>query len=135
MPLPPEPAPSHPETAVEDTLPYMQEEDDVTIIEPTGSSEEWVFTPQDHREDAAWEAQCEACPELSKDEMKQFMVFGPSDTHQYDYAGSAHIGIMTWYRKDDSKTCSLSQTMAVQDIAPPAPAPALKSSKSPVRKY
>ena len=86
-----------------------------------------MFTPQDCQEDAAWEAQCEACPELSKDEMKQFMVLAPSDTHQYDYAGSVHSGIMTRYRKDDSKTCSLSQSMAMQDVAPPAPTPALES--------
>ena len=112
----------------------MQEEDDVVILEQTGSSEEWVFTPQDHQEDAAWEAQREAHPELSKDEMKQFMVFAPSDTCQYDYAGSAHSGIMNRYRKDDSKTCSLSQTMAVQDVVPPAPTPALESGESPVRK-
>ena len=112
----------------------MQEEDDVTTPEQTGSSEEWVFTPQDHQEDAAWEAQCASCPELSKDEMKQSVVFAPSDTRQYDYASSAHSGIMTRYRKDDSKTRSLSQTIAVQDVAPPAPNPALEPGESPPRK-
>ena len=58
----------------------MQEEDDVITPEQTSSSEEWVFTPQDYQEDAAWEAQCASRPELSKDEMKQSMVFAPSDT-------------------------------------------------------
>ena len=62
------------------------------------------------------------------------MVFAPSDTHQYDYAGSACSGIMTRYRKDDSKTHSLSQTIAVQDVAPPVPNPALKPGESPPRK-
>ena len=79
----------------------MQEEDDVITPEQTGSSEEWVFTPQDPQEDAAWEAQCASRPELSKDEMKQSMVFAPSDTRQYDYTGSAHSSIMTRYRKGD----------------------------------
>ena len=133
-PLPPVPTSSRTETAVEDTLPYVQEEDDVITPEQTSSSEEWVFTPQDHQEDAAWEAQCASRPKLSKDEMKQSMVFAPSDTCQYDYAGSAHSGIMTRYRKDDSKTRSLSQTIAVQDVAPPTPNPALEPGESPPRK-
>ena len=105
-PLPLVPTSSCTETAAEDTLPYVQEEDDVITLEQTGSSEEWVFTHQDHQEDAAWEAQCASHPELSKDEMKQSMVLAPSDTHQYDYAGTAHSSIMTRYRKDDSKTLS-----------------------------
>ena len=133
-PLPPVPT-SRQEAAAEDTLPYVPEEDNVVIPEQTGSSEEWVFTPQDLQEDAAWEAQCVTHPELSKDEMKQFMVFAPSDTHQYDYAGNARSGIMTRYRKHNSKTHSLSQTMAVQDVAPPAPNPALEPGESPPRKH
>ena len=88
-PLPPVPTSSHTETAVEDTLPFVQEEDDVITPEQTSPSEEWVFTPQDCQEDAAWEAQCALHPELSKDEMKQYMVFAPCNTCQYDYAGSA----------------------------------------------
>ena len=102
-PIPPVPTSSHQEAAAEDTLPYVQEEDDVIVPEQTTSTEEWVFTPQDHQEDATWKAQCAMRPELSNDEMKQFMVFAPSDMCQYDYAGNAHSGIMTRYRKDDSK--------------------------------
>ena len=132
-PLPLVPTSSCTETAVEDTLPYVQE-DNVITPELTGSSEEWVFTPKDCQEDAAWEAQCASRPELSKDEMKQSMVFASSDTRQYDYAGSAHSGIMTRYRKDDSKTRSLFQTIAVQDVAPPTPNPALKPGESQPRK-
>ena len=79
------------EVVAEDTLPYVQEEDDVVIPEQTRSLEGWVFTPQDLQEDAAWEAQCATHSELSKDEMKQFMVFAPSDTRQYDYAGNAVV--------------------------------------------
>ena len=66
--------------------------------------------------------------------MKQSMVFAPSDMRQYDYASSADSGIMTRYRKDDSKTKSLSQTIAVQDVTPPAPNPAPESGESPPRK-
>ena len=133
-PLPLVPTSSHTEAAAEDTLPYVQEEDDVVTPEQTASSEEWVFTPQDRQEDTDWEAQCASRPKLSKDEMKQSMVFAPSDTRQYDYACNARSGIMTRYRKDDSKTRSLSQTIAVQDVIPPVPNPALEPGESPPRK-
>ena len=66
--------------------------------------------------------------------MKQRMVFAPSDTRQYDYAGHAHSGIMSRYQKDDSKTRLLSQTMAAQDLTPPVPNPALEPGESPPRK-
>ena len=66
--------------------------------------------------------------------MKQVMVFPPSDTCQYDYAGHAHSGITSRYCKDDSQTCSLSQALPVQDVTPPAPNPALEPGESPPRK-
>ena len=42
---------------------------------------------------------------------------------------------MTRYRKDDSKTRSLSQTIAVQDVTPPTANPALEPGDSPPRKH
>ena len=119
----------HQEEPMADTLPFMAEEEDSATLESASASQEWVFTPEDIKEDTEWKAHRVTRWELSKDKMKEYMLFAPSDTHQYDYAGNARSGIMTRYRKDDSKTCSLSQAVS-QDLAPPAPTPALEPGKS-----
>ena len=45
------------------------------------------------------------------------------------------VALYARYRKDDSKTPSLSQTAVSQDLAQPAPTPALEPGESPLRKH
>ena len=79
VPLPP-PAPAipHQEESVSDTLPFVSKEEDSAAPELTSASKEWVFTPEDVKEDIEWDAQRATRWELSKDKMKEYMVFASS---------------------------------------------------------
>ena len=137
-PPPPEESLPFVEEDTEDLTPEQEEvllqAGDAPADDPSDDTDE---TDEDRAINAAWEEMRATCPEMSYEEMKDYLkhTFTPSDLRQFNFAVN-HEGIMvSRYRKDGFASKKAAFALVQANLQPQDPPPPLEPGEEPVRKH
>ena len=130
-----------------ESLPYVEEETEELTPEqedvllqagdaPADDPSDDTETEEDKAINAAWEEMRAAHPEMSYEEMKEYLkhTFAPSDLRQFDFAVNRDGMIMSRYRKDGFASEKAAFALVQAGILPEDPPPPLETGEEPVLK-
>ena len=143
----PEPVSAEPPPP-EESLPYVEEEaedlnpeqeeallqaGDAPADDPSDDADE---TEEDRAINAAWEEMRVARPEMSYEDMKDYLkhTFAPSDLRQFDFAVNRGGLMVSRYRKDGFASKKAAFALVQASNQPQDPPPPLEPGEEPVRK-
>ena len=145
LPLPAPVAAEHPPP--EESLPYVEketeeltpEQEDVLLQAgdaPADDPSDDTETEEDKAINAAWEEMRAARPEMSYEEMKDYLkhTFAPSDLRQFNFAVNRDGVIVSRYRKDGFASEKAAFALVQAGIQPQDPPPPLEPGEEPVFK-
>ena len=125
------------EEETEDLTPEQEEvllqAGDAPADDPSEDTDE---TEEDRAINAAWEEMRASHPEMSYEEMKDYLkhTFAPSDLRQFDFAMNREGLIMSRYRIDGFASQKAAFALVQAGVEPQDPSPPLEPGEEPVRK-